>query len=1221
MASSNPNADKTMAAYAMSSNSILQKIENLTTQSTASLSAIEKVISSSVSTTRGLAAAISENTKILREIKSVLQGKEDSKKKLNTSIDMSKLAGAAGLIAVAGFGIFTLSMAFQATDAVKPAQILKGIAIMAALVPMAKVISELLADSGGIFSLALSSPRIIFNLATVVIGLATMTYVMGMAIASIPAVGGPQILTLLAISTAIYIQGKIFIGLIKAWEFSGFINKYLNRNNTTQIMEALTVMTINTVIIAVAMSAMPSVKPMDAVAFVIATTALIPMAAALIVVRFALPALRGLDKGSVLKFGGMVMVMAAALIPVALAAKAVGKINITDKEIETMNQLIKVMAPIGIIIAFMGAIINLQREQTITNRGGGAGNFITNRGRSARIRLREIRNFAVKGVAIIMLLGLMAVAAKYAMPMLKQGVNSMNGIDTSGLIQFILVTGIAMLLFGGAIAMVMRAMKGGSSSYSSGFLGFGSKQKRRSGKITGKDILAMTLIIPAIIIGIGMAAIAWAFMPDKFPEIKDPGGFLLFTLLAGLAVNIFASAIGKIARGIRRMRPKQIPMIALIIPIIALGIVAAAYIFQLLPDKFKAPDAEWSLKVGLPLLTFGVLLYLSNKMFGARMHLKTIAKATRAVIASAGLAFVVAWIFSGLPGTFKSPPLRWVMLSTPTLLLFATAIYFSGKLWHANTKTKTMLKATRATIISALLTVAVAWIFQLLPGTFVAPPMEWLGKTAAAVLGMGAALWISSKTFGTMKKDQLIKGLIAVAVAAATVFVIAWIFTYLPDASEMKSPEMSWTGNTALGILVFGGLLYLGQKAGFHRMDLISLGKLFLVFIASAILIVIVAHIFRALPGELTIPLTEKEAIAMAAVLGGVGLAMVGVGKLLSKGGAANGAIAIGLGLLGIIAAALGILIAGWILSGLAGAMPKLKVVAQGFVDIVMMPLNSMVNLFKKVNDDIGVDNLVPLSLGIAAMGGAMIVLGLGAAAMGAGGAYGGVAAFFGSIADAGSSAIRGKEVDNSPLGILMVLLANSSKIMELANSMSAVGNSLKLFNNIDGAITKMVYNIGSMMATDPNTFKSNALAFSGVSGSFVTIAVASNKMNVKAIEATTLMFKALNDLVYNKPESTLQIFAQQLMVAVKELSEAVAELERVNLAGNNNLGDQLGNFVGNINDKIFGKAEEVKEKAKELEKAGAAEKVDMTPVVQAIQNLEDRFERAINIVDVTEPT
>ena len=55
------------------------------------------------------------------------------------------------------------------------------------------------------------------------------------------------------------------------------------------------------------------------------------------------------------------------------------------------------------------------------------------------------------------------------------------------------------------------------------------------------------------------------------------------------------------------------------------------------------------------------------------------------------------------------------------------------------------------------------------------------------------------------------------------------------------------------------------------------------------------------------------------------------------------------------------------------------------------------------------------------------------------------------------------------------------------------------------------------------------------------------NKVNIKAVNATTRMFRALTDLAEAEGDNVMKILAEQLFAATKELASVVVRLEELN--------------------------------------------------------------------------
>jgi hypothetical protein len=1003
----NQNTDKALLGYTISSNSILQKIEVIQAESTSIISKIEKISIASVSTMHGIAAAITNNTKVLVEIKELLQKRNEGSAKISGSVDMKSLMGAAGAIAIAALGIFSLSMAFQQTENVTPAQMIKGVAILATLIPMTAVIGKLVKeDGGGIFS----TPKVMKNFVLTTIAIAGLTYLMAISLQRMPTINGNQLISLLAISTVIYLQGKIFIELIKAWEFKGFINKYLNKTNTDEIMKALVVMSANTVIIAIAMNLMPRVTMQHAASFVIASAAMIPLAAALVVARFAIPAMGNLTVPQLKMFGLSMLTMALVMIPIGMAAKLLGAIGLTATEVGNLAKLTAVMAPIAAIVGLFTAIINFQKEKAVSKRGGPGETLLkqdNSRKRNQKMDLKAIGIFALKTVAILGALALISVGMSYAGPYIEKGINAMATIDYSGLFKFIAIIGFATLIMGVTIGLVVSMIKGKNKSSSTSLNPFARQSSSSSvGALSIKDIILSAIIIPIIIGSIILAAWAFKRMPE-IPLIGQEKDFINFTATAGLGILIFGTALGIIMKLIsKNIGMNQMILLPFIIPIIALGILATAWIFQALPETYVSPDPLFVLNSGFALLIFGASVALITFLF---------------------------------------------------------------------------------------------------------------------------------KRF---KTKDLIKGLIATVVISLAILAVSFLLQGLASISMTSPPDPMWVGAIAISILIFG-------------------------------------------------------------------VAFLGVGYLVSKVGATT----VGYGLLGVIAIALTMLISGWILAGLVPVMPQLKTVAQGFVDIFMMPFNGIIDIFKRFKDEIGIENMQSLALGIVYLAGAWLVLSAALAGSAIGGMAGALAGVVGSIAD-GISKMFGGDKSLSPIDLLERLANIAPKVKTLAEPIQSVGNSIaKIALNANGVI-KALTGITKFADTNQKNLTMAKDSVFSISNSYMRIANASKAMNVKAIEASTNMFKALTDLANAKGENAMTILADKLMKAVAELSIVVQNLEGAidQQGGNtNSLSNAIGGAINSLTEKVIGAKEDVEKAAATATGAG-----DMKEVVTALQDIEDLLANGI---------
>ena len=828
------NTDKILIGHAINTNSLLSKIEYIAAETKESMTRIEEISKTSLSVTSGLAASIAENTAVLKDIKDVLMKKTvDEGAKLKTGITIEKMLGLGGLIAVVGFGVFTLSQAFQATRGVSVKDIAMGTLIMAGLVPMMKAIEPLLNGESGDGLFRSTQKLLIFTAG--IMAMVTMVVATSHALAGMATPDGSKLLTFIAISAALYIQGQIFIQLINAWEFSGLMNKFLNANNTNEIMQAMVVMSLNTIIIAGALSMMPDVSPKTAASFVIASAAMIPLAGALFVVRFALPMLNKIGPKQVALLGATMAAMALALIPVGLAARALAAINVTDADVAKVEGLIKILIPIAALVGFMTAITNLGKEALVSmggNKEEGASLLKkdNSRKRNQKMNLKGIGIFALKAVTYLAVGGLLAVAFAKAAPYLAQGISAMNGLDYTGLVKFIAVAGVAVLLFGVAIGMVVSMVKGKETS-TPGLMNLTGSAKSKPAKMSTADIIFAGLVLPMIIGGIVIAALGFKLINAVgVPEVS--GNLLAFIAVAGLGVLIFGTVLGvvsnlmkgKVSKGLfkggrpAKMSYKDVLVSALIIPAIALGIVATALVFKALPagltDK-NAPDPTWSLTAGLSILAFGVTFALVTRALSkARVGFKDIAKGTVAMVGIAVSIVAISYIFQALGNTRTAPPVDWALTVSLSLLAFGIGFAMITKaLQDRKIGFKDIAKGAVAVVGVAAAIVALALAFSFLPGTYKTPPVEWSLKAGLSILAFGIGFAMITKALQKRKigfKD-IAKGAVAVVGVAAAIVATSLAFSFLPGI--YKTPPAEWSLKAGLSILAFGITYALVTKA------------------------------------------------------------------------------------------------------------------------------------------------------------------------------------------------------------------------------------------------------------------------------------------------------------------------------------------------------------------------------------------------------------------------
>ena len=143
------------------------------------------------------------------------------------------------------------------------------------------------------------------------------------------------------------------------------------------------------------------------------------------------------------------------------------------------------------------------------------------------------------------------------------------------------------------------------------------------GKLKFKDMLQGVAVIPLLAGAIVLSAYIFKELPDDmiYPD-------LAWTLGAGLSFLIFTPILYIVGK----MSLKDAAMGLVAIPLLAGTIVAAAWIFKLLPSEMISPEIKWTLGVGLSLVAFG----------GMAIAMGLLLSGPQAIAAAIGLVGILA---------------------------------------------------------------------------------------------------------------------------------------------------------------------------------------------------------------------------------------------------------------------------------------------------------------------------------------------------------------------------------------------------------------------------------------------------------------------------------------------------------------------------------------------------------------------------------------------------
>ncbi len=250
-------------------------------------------------------------------------------------------------------------------------------------------------------------------------------------------------------------------------------------------------------------------------------------------------------------------------------------------------------------------------------------------------------------------------------------------------------------------------------------------------KVKTNDVILAAIAVAIMAPVIVFTALIFLMLPDQY-KAPDP----MWTLLAGFSILIFSVSVALLMKGGGRTLARNkgmLFMLPLLIVGIALAIVAAAYIFQLLPDTYNSPPLEWSFNVGMALLAFSfpaMVLSLMGWSFQQIVMIPIL------MVALAGALLAAAFILSFAPSKWISPPLEWSLGIGVSLLMFGGVAALLGLIIKSTGGPVPFLIGALALIVLAVVILAVAGILSLLPeGLFkkdgllykIADTMEYFG--------------------------------------------------------------------------------------------------------------------------------------------------------------------------------------------------------------------------------------------------------------------------------------------------------------------------------------------------------------------------------------------------------------------------------------------------------------------------------------------------------------
>lgn len=318
--------------------------------------------------------------------------------------------------------------------------------------------------------------------------------------------------------------------------------------------------------------------------------------------------------------------------------------------------------------------------------------------------------------------------------------------------------GAALTLFAPAFIKLVHGLKG-------------TKLKDQINVVKAMAIMAGGIVAVSLIFALLGGVSGWNAPP------------LWWTISAGLAMFLFSLAFVQILKTIKGRSVKEIAFAGLAVPVMAAAIVGVAYIFKLFPKEAVAPGLGWTIKAGLAIFLFSLGFVQVLKAIKGR-SLKDIVFASLAVPMLAAAIVGVAFIFQALSfveGYEKSAPDPvWALKSGLAILAF-TVPYLLISMAAKKIGVKGLVLGALAMIAVAGAILASAWIFSVLPDTFIAPPMDWAINAAIAITAFAIPMAVIGLLSLALTPVGLLLGAVGIILLAGVMWVVAWIFSKMPD--------------------------------------------------------------------------------------------------------------------------------------------------------------------------------------------------------------------------------------------------------------------------------------------------------------------------------------------------------------------------------------------------------------------------------------------------------
>lgn len=596
-------------------------------------------------------------------------------------------------------------------------------------------------------------------------------------------------------------------------------------------------------------------------------------------------------------------------------------------------------------------------------------------------------------------------------------------------------------------------------------------EKQGKNSVTGTDSSGMFGLVGAGLLGIlGMMA-AVVIGSYLLMLVGQPSG-MQFLVALGVAIIMIplAYALGEIMTTLKKNKVKadldgvkQIGMAMLVIIAGMVALVAASYILMLIGQpsgmQFLVALGVSIIMLVLAFALAKIISTLTENGVNADLNgVKTMGMAMLLIVTGMISLVAASYILQMINTDLTMKHFLVAIMVGLTLIPVAFAM---GMLIKALSNAgigggmegvKMVVLAGLAIVAMAGAIVGAAWLFLALPDPAEleakTPPLMWMVVVGLGMLAFALSYSLVLKAMkGATIKEMLLAGA-AIVLMALAILGIAWLFTQLP--STWNGPDFEWTAKVGVALVVFAIpfvlIALVMDKTGLGYADLAK-GLVGMIAIAAAIFVI--SWIFSILPSTFANIPTEWS-LGTAAALTAIGVPMMALATFI-MGSGGIGLAGVALGAVGIIIIAIAILAVAWIFNFL----PDLGAIGKNIMNFILAPVNGIIDLLARLKNEVGVDELIPLAIGIGAISVALLLLAGATAGLAAGGVLGALGNAASEFID-GITDFFGGEKSKGPLEILDELISKRKAIIELAPAFMKLAKAAQMLLYVDAVVQSL---------------------------------------------------------------------------------------------------------------------------------------------------------------------